>query len=198
MNWKLFAIGVMMISTLNGFSDGKEAPKAKATPKEETKSLPVVTIEMKNGGIIKFEMYPDTSPKTVDHISALVQKGFYNGLTFHRVVPGFVIQGGDPNGNGTGGSGKNIPAEFNSRKHILGTVAMARSQDPNSADSQFYICLDKIPYLDGNYTVFGQVIDGIDVVKKVNQGDVMKKVTIHLPEKETDKKAAPTPVKPKK
>jgi len=198
MNWKLLAIGVTMVCTLNGFSDGKAAPKATPTPKPEVKKLPVVTIEMKDGGIIEFEMYPDTAPKTVAQITELVQKGFYNGLTFHRVVPGFVIQGGDPNGNGTGGSGKNIPAEFNSRKHMLGTVAMARAQDPNSADSQFYICLDRIPYLDNQYTVFGQVIKGIDVVKKVKVGDVMKKVTVSVPVKETEKKPASTPAKPKK
>ena len=143
--------------------------------------LPLVTIEMADGGIIKFEMYPDTSPKTVAQISGLIQKGFYDGLVFHRVVPGFVIQGGDPKGNGTGGSGKNIPAEFNDRKHILGTVAMARSQNPDSADSQFYICLDRISYLDKNYTVFGQVTEGIEVVQKVKMGDVMKKVTVVMP-----------------
>jgi cyclophilin family peptidyl-prolyl cis-trans isomerase len=136
---------------------------------------------MADGGIIKFEMYPDTAPKTVAQISGLIQKGFYDGLVFHRVVPGFVIQGGDPKGNGTGGSGTNIPAEFNDRKHLLGTVAMARSQNPDSADSQFYICLDRIPYLDKNYTVFGQVTEGIEVVQKVKMGDTMKKVTVVMP-----------------
>ncbi len=138
---------------------------------------PVVTIEMEKGNIV-FEMYPDLAPKTVERISYLVESGFYNGLTFHRVVPGFVIQGGDPKGNGTGGSGVKLPAEFSKKPHITGTVAMARAQDPNSADSQFYICLAPQPFLDGQYTVFGQVIEGMDVVQKVRIGDVMKKVTL--------------------
>src|SRR3989338_6169892 len=101
---------------------------------------PVVTIETDKGNII-FEMVPDVAPKTVARITELIQQGFYNGLNFHRVEPGFVIQGGDPNGNGTGGSGVKLPAEFNKKLHLLGTVAMARAQDPDSADSQFYICL---------------------------------------------------------
>lgn len=138
---------------------------------------PVVTIEMDKGKIV-FEMYPDVAPKTVERISYLVESRFYNGLTFHRVEPGFVIQGGDPKGNGTGGSGVKIPAEFNKKPHVTGTVAMARAADPNSADSQFYICLAPAPFLDGNYTVFGQVIEGMDVVQKVRVGDVMKKVTL--------------------
>lgn len=144
---------------------------------EKEKKTPMVSIETDKGEIV-FEMFPDVAPKTVARITELVQQGFYNGLTFHRVVPGFVIQGGDPKGNGTGGSGKKLKAEFNSKKHVLGTVAMARAQDPDSADSQFYICLEAQPHLDGNYTVFGQVIKGIDVVQKIAAGDVMKKVTV--------------------
>ena len=140
-------------------------------------SKPVVTIEMDKGKIV-FEMYPDVAPKTVARISHLVETGFYNGLTFHRVEPGFVIQGGDPKGDGTGGSGVKLPAEFNNKSHITGTVAMARSMDPNSADSQFYICLGPQPFLDGKYTVFGQVTEGMDVVNKVKVGDVMKKLTL--------------------
>lgn len=138
---------------------------------------PVVTIEMDKGNIV-FEMYPDAAPKTVERISYLIESGFYNGLKFHRVVPGFVIQGGDPLGNGTGGSGVKIPAEFNNKPHLTGTVAMARAADPNSADSQFYICLAPQPSLDGKYTVFGQVTEGMDIVQKVKVGDVMKKVTL--------------------
>jgi len=166
---------VMVTGTLYG---AEKATTAGKTKKQSKKGNPVVTIEMEKGGKIVFEMYPDSAPKTVAQITALIQKGFYNGLTFHRVVPGFVIQGGDPNGNGSGGSGKNIPAEFNSRKHLKGTVAMARAQDPNSADSQFYICLGPQPFLDNQYTVFGQVTEGQDVVDKVKVGDVMKKVTV--------------------
>jgi peptidyl-prolyl cis-trans isomerase B (cyclophilin B) len=108
----------------------------------------------------------------------LAQKGFYNGLKFHRVVPNFVIQGGDPKGDGTGGPGYMIKAEFNSRQHLEGTVAMARAMDPNSAGSQFYICLAAQPFLDHQYTVFGQVTEGMDVVKNIRVGDVMTKVEV--------------------
>ncbi len=144
---------------------------------KKVSGIPVVSIEMDKGKIV-FEMYPDVAPKTVERISHLIESGFYNGLTFHRFEPGFVIQGGDPKGNGTGGSGVNIPAEFNKNPHVAGTVAMARSGDPNSADSQFYICLAPAPFLDGSYTVFGQVTEGMDVVQKVRAGDIMKKVTL--------------------
>jgi len=140
---------------------------------------PVVTIETDKGNIV-FEMFPDVAPKTVARITELIKQGFYNGLTFHRVEPGFVIQGGDPNGNGTGGSGVKLKAEFNKKHHELGTVAMARSNDPDSADSQFYICLGSQPFLDGKYTVFGQVTDkaSLEVIQKIRRGDVMKKVTV--------------------
>ena len=140
---------------------------------------PVVTIETDKGNIV-FEMFPDAAPKTVARITELIKQGFYNGLTFHRVEPGFVIQGGDPNGNGTGGSGVKLKAEFNKKPHLLGTVAMARASDPDSADSQFYICLGPQPFLDGKYTVFGQVTDkaSLDVLQKIQRGDVMRKVTV--------------------
>lgn len=122
-------------------------------------------------GLIKFKFYPQDAPKTVARIAELINKGFYNGLTFHRVVPGFVIQGGDPTGTGTGGSGLKLKAEFNDRHHVEGTVAMARAQDPDSADSQFYIALGTLTRLDHNYTVFGQVIEGMDAVRKIKIGD---------------------------
>lgn len=127
-------------------------------------------------GTIEIELFPTDAPKTVARITELADQGFYNGLVFHRVVPSFVVQGGDPLGNGTGGSGKNLPAEFNSREHVEGTLAMARAQDPNSADSQFYISLGRHPHLDRSYTVFGQVKKGMDAVKKIKQGDKMLKV----------------------
>lgn len=129
-------------------------------------------------GVIKFKFYPKDAPNTVNRIIQLINQGFYNGLTFHRVVPGFVIQGGDPLGNGTGGSGQKLKAEFNQRRHIEGTVAMARAQDPDSADSQFYISLGTHPHLDRGYTVFGQLIDGMDVAKKIQVGDKMTSVVI--------------------
>ncbi|MBC7690385.1 MAG: peptidylprolyl isomerase [Methylotenera sp.] len=126
-----------------------------------------------NKGVIRFKFYPKDAPNTVTRIIELINKGFYNGLKFHRVVPGFVVQGGDPQGNGTGGSGQKLKAEFNDRKHVEGAVAMARAQDPDSADSQFYIALAPQPHLDHSYTVFGQVIEGMDVVKKLQPEDKM-------------------------
>ena len=131
-------------------------------------------------GKIKYKFYSKDAPKTVHRIAELIQKGFYNGLTFHRVVSGFVVQGGDPTGSGMGGSGVKLPAEFNSRKHVPGAVAMARAQDPNSADSQFYIALGTLPSLDGNYTVFGQVTEGQEVVNQIQIGDRMTAVSIEL------------------
>ncbi|NDD91109.1 peptidylprolyl isomerase [bacterium] len=129
-------------------------------------------------GVMKYKFYSKDAPKTVARMVELIQQGFYNGLTFHRVVPGFVIQGGDPSGNGTGGSGKKLPAEFNSRRHVEGSVAMARAADPNSADSQFYISLGRHPHLDGQYTVFGQLVEGQSVASQIAVGDRMTSVTI--------------------
>lgn len=129
-------------------------------------------------GVIRFKFFQKEAPNTVANFVQLTNQGFYNGLTFHRVEPGFVIQGGDPLGQGTGGPGYTIKAEFNSRPHLEGTVAMARANDPDSAGSQFYICLAPQPFLDGKYTVFGQVISGMDVVKQIARGDKMRKVYI--------------------
>jgi cyclophilin family peptidyl-prolyl cis-trans isomerase len=140
-----------------------------------SKSTVVLTTSQ---GVIKYKFYSKDAPKTAARMAELIQQGFYNGLSFHRVVPGFVIQGGDPLGNGTGGSGQKLAAEFNERRHIEGTVAMARAQDPNSADSQFYISLGRHPHLDRSYTVFGQVTEGMDVVKKIAIGDRMVSVKI--------------------
>ena len=142
----------------------------------EAKS-PKAVIEMDAGKIV-IELYEKDAPGTVANFIKLAKKGFYDGLTFHRVVPGFVVQGGDPKGDGTGGPGYTIKDEFNSRKHLAGTVAMARTFVPNSAGSQFYICLGPQPALDGKYTVFGQVAEGMDIVMKIKLGDIMKKVTI--------------------
>lgn len=135
-------------------------------------------IDMANGGRIVIEFYPQDAPKTVDNFIKLAKKGYYNGLKFHRVEKGLLIQGGDPNGDGTGGPGYTIKAEFNSQKHVEGTVAMARKNEPDTAGSQFYICLKPLSQLDGKYTVFGHVVEGIDVAKAVQVGDVMKSVTI--------------------
>ena len=129
-------------------------------------------------GDIVFAFYPNEAPQHAAAFIKLARAGFYDGLVFHRVEPGFVVQGGDPAGNGTGGPGYTIDAEFSSLPHVKGTVAMARSSNPNSAGSQFYICLDAAPFLNKQYTVFGQTIEGQDVVDKIRKGDVMEKVTI--------------------
>jgi len=138
---------------------------------------PHVIIETDHGKLI-LELYPDVAPRTVARFVELVKKGFYNGLIFHRVVPKFLIQGGDPAGDGTGGSGLPIPAEFSEKKHGAGTVGLARLRDPDSADSQFYICLEPQPFLDGKYTVFGQVVEGLDVLPKIQEHDVMRMVAL--------------------
>ena len=146
-------------------------------------------IELEGGSVMAFELYPDVAPKSVANFVKLAETGFYDGLTFHRIVPGFVIQGGDPLGNGTGGPGWHIPGEFaangfkNDLKHERGVISWARAQDPNSAGSQFFIMVDDAPYLDGNYAAFGRLTDGIDVVDQIVAGlhgrkPVMKSVTI--------------------
>ena len=135
-------------------------------------------ITLENGNQIDIAFYPEDAPKTVENFVTLAKKGFYNGLNFHRVVPDFVVQGGCPKGDGTGGPGYMIKAEFNSKKHLRGTVAMARSQSPDSAGSQFYICYGPTPHLDRNYTVFGQVTSGMEHVDRIKQGDRMKTVEI--------------------
>lgn len=129
-------------------------------------------------GDIVFSFYPTEAPQHCAAFIKLARAGFYDGLAFHRVEPGFVIQGGDPNGNGTGGPGYNLDAEFNEHPHLKGTVAMARASSPNSAGSQFYICLDDAPFLNRQYTVFGQVVEGQSVVDAIRRGDTMTSVTI--------------------
>ena len=140
---------------------------------DKSEKLPIVTIEMADGGIIKCELYPDIAPITVENFIELIEKGFYDGLTFHRNIPGFVIQGGCPYGNGMGGPGYTIKGEFTSNgfkndlKHERGVLSMARAMDPNSAGSQFFIMHDDAPHLDGDYAAFGRVISGMDVVDKI-------------------------------
>ena len=120
-------------------------------------------------GSVTIEFYPEDAPNHVRNFIELSEKQFYDGLVFHRMIKGFMMQGGCPKGNGRGGPGYQLKAEFNSRNHVPGTLAMARSEDPDSAGSQFYICLAKVPHLDGQYTVFGQVIDGINVVERIGK-----------------------------
>ena len=158
-------------------------------------SNPVVTIKMFDGGVIKAELYPAVAPNSVNNFVSLVNQGFYNGLVFHRVIPGFMIQGGCPKGNGTGGPGYEIPGEFaangfeNNLKHTRGVLSMARAMNPDSAGSQFFIMHDDAPHLDGQYAAFGKVLEGMDVVDKIaatktGWGDkpltpqIMSKVTV--------------------
>jgi len=160
------------IAKLSDFPDGQDGANVEAVIKTDK-------------GNIVLTFFPDVAPVTTASFIHLSRTGFYNGTTFHRVVPDFVIQGGDPlskNPNdpnvGTGGPGYSLPADFNSRPHLAGTLAMARSQSPTSGGSQFYICLAAQPSLDGQYTVFGQVASGMDVVNQIKQGDVIREITI--------------------
>jgi len=156
---------------------------------------PIVTFELDNGGVIKAELYPEMAPNTVNNYISLVKKGFYDGLIFHRVIPGFMIQGGDPEGIGIGGPGYSIAGEFsqngfaNDLKHTEGVLSMARSQHPDSAGSQFFIMHKTSPHLDGAYAAFGKVIEGLEEVDKIAQvptdwndkpmtPQIMKKVTV--------------------
>lgn len=134
---------------------------------------PIITFEMENGDIMKAELYPQVAPNTVNNFISLVNKGFYDGLIFHRVINGFMIQGGDPEGTGMGGPGYGIKGEFaqngfaNDLKHTAGVLSMARSMMPNSAGSQFFIMHKDAPHLDGAYAAFGKIIEGMDVVNKI-------------------------------
>ena len=155
----------------------------------------MITITMENGKEIKLELYPDIAPVTVENFEKLVKEGFYNGLCFHRVIPGFMIQGGCPEGTGMGGPGYHIKGEFaangvkNDLKHTRGVISMARAMDPNSAGSQFFIMHEDAPHLDGQYAAFGKVTEGIEVVDEIAsvatnfsdkplQPQIMKSVTI--------------------
>ena len=134
---------------------------------------PIVTIEMEDGGKMVAELYPQVAPNTVNNFISLIQKGFYDGLIFHRVIPGFMIQGGDPQGTGVGGPGYEIPGEFtgngfkNELKHDRGVLSMARTMDPDSAGSQFFIMVEPAPHLDGQYASFGKVIEGMEVADAI-------------------------------
>ncbi len=156
---------------------------------------PIVTIEMESEDKIKLELYPEKAPNTVNNFIDLVEKGFYDGIIFHRVIEGFMIQGGDPEGSGTGGPGYGIKGEFSSNgfendlKHSRGVISMARAQNPDSAGSQFFIMHSDSPHLDGQYAAFGEVIEGIEEVDRIatvkknfrdkpKKDEVMKKVTV--------------------
>ncbi len=156
---------------------------------------PIVTIEMESGNIMKAELYPEIAPNTVNNFISLINKGFYDGVIFHRVIPGFMIQGGDPDGSGMGGPDYSIKGEFttngfkNDLKHDKGVLSMARTMAPNSAGSQFFIMVQNSPHLDGQYAAFGKVIEGIEEADRIvsvkrdyndkpKDAQIMKKVTV--------------------
>ncbi|WP_223068895.1 peptidylprolyl isomerase [Paenibacillus caui] len=173
------------------------SPEVKPDPKFSSSDDPIVTIELKSGDKIEIELYPKAAPNTVNNFISLIKKGFYDGTKFHRVIPGFMIQGGDPSGNGTGGPGYSIAGEFiangieNNLKHTRGVISMARAQDPDSAGSQFFIMVNAANYLDGQYAGFGKVVKGMSTVDAIvnlprnsdnlpdeNDLAVMSKVTV--------------------
>ena len=154
------------------------APQAEELPAlTERARNSQVRIATKHGDIV-FTLFPDEAPLHAAAFLKLADAGFYDGLSFHRVEPGFVVQGGDPKGDGTGGPGYRLKAEFNSRPHLRGTVAMARATQPDSAGSQFYICLDDARFLDNQYTVFGQMTGGFEALDAIRRGDAMSSVKV--------------------
>ncbi len=180
-------------ATGNGAASTQEASPMNGV--DTSGDNPIVTIEMDSGKIIKVELYPKVAPNSVNNFISLVKKGFYDGTIFHRIIPGFMIQGGDPDGTGMGGPGYSIAGEFsqngfeNNLKHTAGVLSMARSQSPDSAGSQFFLMVADAPHLDGAYAAFGKVTEGMDVVDEIvklpkgandrpNTPPVMKKVTV--------------------
>ena len=165
----ILAAGFIWYSTIYQQDDGDSHDNQMDT----TATNPVVNIKMENGNLIKLELYPEIAPNTVNNFISLVESGFYDGTIFHRVIPGFMIQGGDPKGTGTGGPGYYIKGEFpangfeNNLKHNRGVISMARAQHPDSAGSQFFIMVKDSPHLDGKYAAFGKVISGMDEVDRI-------------------------------
>jgi peptidyl-prolyl cis-trans isomerase B (cyclophilin B) len=188
----LIVVGILTLACASGIvaqdkpaTDTKPAAPRAGDTKPASKQAAIITME--KGGEIRIDLYPADAPKTVENFIKLANDRFYDGTTFHRVEPAFVIQGGDPLSKtlaqgdpkiGTGDPGYKIKAEFNKQKHDRGAVAMARSQHPDSAGSQFYITLGNANFLDGKYTVFGRVSSGMDIVDRVRAGDRMKSVRI--------------------
>ena len=183
-----FAVVLATAGLASAQAGAPAAPPAAAPAAAPAPAGPVVVVET-NRGVFEIETFPDTAPKTVAQITGLAKRGFYNGIIIHRVAPGFVVQFGDPQTKdpakkaawGTGGSGKPIGVAEISKKHThaqKGTVAMAHAGDPAKADSQFYITLRPTPNLDSGYTVFGQIISGMDIVEKTQQGDKIIKVSV--------------------
>ncbi len=162
---------VLLIMSCGGKKTESQQTESKMEPKATGEEVAVIETRL---GSMTLEFFPDVAPNHVANFIKLAKEGFYNGTTFHRVIPGFMIQGGDPNSkdddrsnDGSGGPGYTINAEFNQKPHLRGTLSMARAMDPNSAGSQFFICAADVPHLNGSYTVFGQVIQGIETVDKI-------------------------------
>jgi cyclophilin family peptidyl-prolyl cis-trans isomerase len=176
----LKVVPLTLVALLLGFAPACSRPP-EGLPLRNTGHYAIIETDR---GTVVIELYPKVAPQTVENFEKLVKDGFYDGLTFHRVEPGFVVQGGDPDGTGMGGPGYDLPAEISAtEKHLRGTVATARKGDQvnpqrRSSGSQFYICLENAPNLDQGYTIFGGVVSGMDVVDKVRRGDQMKKVTL--------------------
>jgi peptidyl-prolyl cis-trans isomerase B (cyclophilin B) len=172
----IYIITVVFIVMIIGgcsSSENEKSNKLDSKPKQTIKDNPVATITMENNDVIKIELYPNIAPNTVSNFITLAESGFYNGVIFHRVIPGFMIQGGDPNGDGTGGPDYHIKGEFTSNgfenqlKHERGIISMARTQAPDTAGSQFFIMVADADSLDGEYAAFGKVTDGMDVVDNI-------------------------------
>jgi peptidylprolyl isomerase len=157
-------LALFMTLFLGAFTMTSSAEAKPALDPENT-----IYLDLKDGRVV-IQLRPDIAPNHVARIKELTRQGFYNGLKFHRVIPGFMAQTGDPVGDGTGGSGQKLKAEFNKVPHVRGTVSMARAASPDSADSQFFICFDDASYLDGQYTVWGNVVDGMEFVDKIKAG----------------------------
>ena len=189
---------LLIVVTLVGC---KSTPRELIIPEvEEPEVLPLVTMEIKDFGVIQAELYPHIAPNTVNNFISLINKGFYNGITIHRIEKGFVLQGGDPTGTGAGGPGYSIAGEFTSNgfkndlMHTEGILSMARTNDPDSAGSQFFIMLGDAPHLDGNYAAFGKVISGMDVARMIEEvEDSMKPVVIETVSVETYGVSYPAP-----
>lgn len=202
----LLITSFVLIGCNNNEDKTKEKSKTENTDHNQAYSSqdnPLVRIEMEDGGKIDIELYPQVAPNTVNNFISLIQKNYYDGLNFHRVIPGFMIQGGDPLGDGSGGPGYGIKGEFKSNDiennivHARGILSMARAGDPDSAGSQFFIMTKDSPHLDGEYAAFGKVIEGMDIVDKIVEvetdasdkpleAQVMKKVTVDLKDKAYD------------
>ena len=166
--WKLLALVVGLHFVM--------APAEAADPEN------TLYLDLKDGRVV-IELRPDLAPNHVARIKELTRQGFYDGLTFHRVIDGFMAQTGDPRGDGTGGSGKNLAAEFSDEPHVKGTLSMARARDPDSADSQFFIMFEPAPHLDGQYTVWGKVVSGMEFVENIKRGDMRANGKVADPDK---------------